>query len=126
GAPCPGGRNAESIQFEPLSRNLQAVDVAEDRGGERPVLEQIAGDALHVGGGDALDALKRFVEPELPVEIDLLPRNVGHAAGRVLEAEHQTALEVIFGALQLGRGHRRILYATQLLHDEIDHFADRL
>ena len=46
-----------------------------------------------------LDALERLVEPELPIEVNLLPRHVGHAAGGVLQAQHQAALEMILRAL---------------------------
>ena len=47
-----------------------------------------------------------------------------HAVRRVLEAEHEAALEMVFGALQLGARNRRCLHALQFLDDEIDHFAD--
>ena len=50
---------------------------------------------------------ERFVEAELPIEVDLLPRQVRHAARGVLEAQHEAALQVILRALQLGVGHRR-------------------
>ena len=50
---------------------------------------------------------ERLVEAELPVEVDLLPRQVRHAARGVLEAQHQAALQVILRALQLRVRHRR-------------------
>ncbi len=46
---------------------------------------------------------------ELPVEVDLLAREVRHAARRVLEAQHQAALQVILRAPQLRVRHRRLL-----------------
>ena len=90
-----------------------------------PFPEQIDGDALHVVRRDALDALQRLVEPELAIEVDLLPGQMRHAARRVLEAQHEAALQVILRALQLGVGNRRLLDAAQLLDDQIDHLADR-
>ena len=74
---------------------------AQHGGGQRPVREQIARDALHVRVGHALDARERLIEPEMAIEVDLLPRQVRHAAGGVLQAQHQAALEMILGAPQL-------------------------
>src|SRR4029079_2105510 len=101
-------------QIQLGSRELQAVLLSKHRGAERSVREQVARDADDVFGRDALYALDRLVEAELAVEVDLLPREVRHAAGRALEAEHQAALEMILGAPQL-RVRRRRLHAAQLV-----------
>ena len=107
---CPW-RHSLLIQLQPLHGNLQAVDVAEYRRRDGTVLKQFHRNTLDILGRDAIDALKGFVETELPVEIDFLPRDVRHPAGGVLEAEHQAALQVIFGPLQFGRRHRGVLHA---------------
>src|SRR6185369_4223117 len=83
---------APQIQLGP--RELQAVLLSQHRGAERSVREQVARDADDVLGRDALDALDCLVETELAVEVNLLPREVRHAAGRALEAQHQAALEM--------------------------------
>ena len=49
-----------------------------------------------------------------------------HAAGGVLEAQHQAALEMILGAAQLGVRHRRLLQPAQLLDAQIDDLGHRL
>ena len=88
--------------------------------------EEIPRHALDVGGRHALHARQRFVEAEVAVEVDFLPRQVRHPAGGVLEAQHQAALEVILRALELVVGHRRALQAAQLLDAEVNHFLDRI
>ena len=72
--PLSGGRLLAQIQL--LGRQLQAVLLAEHRGAQRSAGEQLARDADDVFGRHALDALDRLVEPELAIEIHLLPRQV--------------------------------------------------
>ena len=70
--------------------------------------------------------MERLVQAELAIEVDLLPRQVRHAARRVLEAQHQAALEVVLRALQLAVGDRRLLDRPQLVDDEVHDFAHGL
>ena len=72
------------------------------------------------------DASQRLVEREVPIEIDLLARQVRHPARRVLEAQHQAALEVILRALQFVIRNRRALQDAELLDRQVDHFLDRV
>src|SRR4051812_24800431 len=107
-----------SSERELIARHL-ARRRADHGRGQRAVREEIARDAGHVLGGDALDARERLVEPEVTLEVNLLPRQVRHPAGGVLEAQHQAALEMILGAAQLRVRHRRLLQAAQLLDAEV-------
>ena len=91
-----------------------------------PFENRSARDALNVIGRDALDARERFVEAEMAIEVDLLSRQMRHPAGRVLETQHQAALEVILGAPQLGVRHRGRFIAAQLLDPQIDELVDRI
>src|SRR5215831_19719859 len=85
-APCQGAYNVESlIQIEPLPRNFQPVDIPEHGRRERAVPEQVAGNALHVSHRDLLDACQCFVQTKLPIEVDLLTREMRHAARRAFE-----------------------------------------
>ena len=74
----------------------------------------------------ALDAFERFVEAELAIEVDLLPREVRHPARRALEVQHQAALEMILGAPQLGVRERLVLQPAQLGDHDVDQLADRV
>ena len=56
----------------------------------------------------------------------LLARQLRHAARRVLEAQHQAALEVILGALQLVGRHDRLAQIAQLGERQVDDLADLL
>src|SRR5262245_32205699 len=93
-------QDSTSVEVEPPPRQLQPVHISQDRRRQRVVPEEIDGDALQLLRSDPLDPSQRLVEAELPVEVDLLPREVRHAAGRVLETQHQAALEVILGTLK--------------------------
>src|SRR5687768_14098884 len=94
---------------EALPRNLQAVDGTQHGRRQRSFAEQIAGDALYVVAGHPLDAFQRLVEPELAIEVDLLPGEVGHPARGALEVQHQAALEVVLGPLELRFGEDLVL-----------------
>ena len=91
-----------------------------------PFRNRSVGHALHIRRGHTFDALQRFVQAELAIEVDLLPGQVRHAARRVLEAQHEAALQVILRALELGDRHRRLFHAAQFFDDEVDHLADRV
>src|SRR5260221_983716 len=77
-----------------------ALQVAEDTRRQR-AREHLVRDALHVVGRDRLDPLEQLVEADLAAEVDLLTGQVAHAAARVLEGEHEAALEVVLGPAQL-------------------------
>src|SRR6476469_6972257 len=62
--PFPGSCTSLSSQRQSLRWNLQAVDRSENGGRQRSVLQQVAGDTLHVSLRDAFDAFQRLVEPE--------------------------------------------------------------
>src|SRR4051812_26043581 len=94
---------------------------SQHRCGKRSIREQILRDPLHVGVCHALDPAKRLVETEVAIEVDLLASEMRHPARGVLEAQHQTALEVILRTSQLGVGNWRTLHPAQLLDTEIDH-----
>src|SRR5688500_14591965 len=70
-----------------LPRNLQAVDGTQHRRRQRIIGKQVAGDALDVVAGHPLDAFQRLIEPELAIEVDLLPGEVGHPARGALEVQ---------------------------------------
>src|SRR5207253_7916535 len=99
--PFPGSCTSLSSQRQSLRWNLEPVYRAEDGRGKRAILQQVARDPLHILQRDALDALERLVEPEVPVKVDLLASQMRHAARGALEIQHQAALQVILGAPQL-------------------------
>src|ERR1043165_4546156 len=94
---------------------------SDNRRHRRAVAEQVARDALHVIGGHVVDALQDLVERELLAEIDLLTRELRHAARRVLEAQHEAAFEMILGALQFRDLDGLLAQAAQLGDREVDH-----
>src|SRR6187399_96777 len=89
-----------STQVQPFPRNLQAVHVSQHGRRHGLIAEQVCRHPLHVVGRHPADADEGFVETELPIEVDLLPGQMRHAAGGVLEAQHQAALQVILRALE--------------------------
>src|SRR5205823_10980469 len=99
------------------------AEVAEDAHTE-PSPEDRARDAGHVVAGDGLDPADDLVQGEPPLEVDLLASEVAHPAARVLEGEHEAALEVVLGPPQLLLGQALAPDAPELLegqpHDLVD------
>src|SRR5687767_9545411 len=112
-----------SSEQKPFPGNLEAVDRAEHGGRQGLVGKQVACHAQDVVLSHALHALERFVQAEVPVEVDLLPRQVRHPARRALEVQHQAALEMILRALQLGVRQRLVLHPPQLDDHDVDQLA---
>src|SRR3954466_8380130 len=69
-------REIMSTERKPLLRKLEAVHGAKNGRRNRTVGEQIARHPLDVARRHALDAFQRLVESELPVEVDLLAREM--------------------------------------------------
>src|SRR5688500_8420840 len=99
----PGRRKprltSRSSKRQPLPRNLQAIDCAQDRGRQPIVAKQVARHALDIVACDLLDALKRFIEPELAIVVDLLPRQMRHPDRTALAFQHQSSLELVLYTL---------------------------
>ena len=72
-------------------------------------------DCCTVFGGDRLDALNDLVHADEAVVVHFLPRQVRHARGRRLQAQHQAALELVLAALQLFFRERHVLEVAELL-----------
>src|ERR1700729_1236411 len=69
--------------------------------------EEFAGDRLDLFAGDRFDAGQDLVERVEAAEVQLLPREVGHAGAGGLKREHQRALKVVLGAQQFFFGDER-------------------
>src|SRR2546429_5089836 len=68
----------------------EAIERAEDRGGNLFGAEKFLGEGLDVFAGDGVDGGEDFVEGEEAAEIEFLPREIGHA-GR--SEEHTSELQ---------------------------------
>ncbi len=81
--------------------DFEGAEVAEQGEGEGFGDEELVGEALQVGGGDAVDFGGDLVEGEELAPVHLLAGEGGHAGVGGLEAEDHVAFELVFGALEL-------------------------
>ncbi len=81
--------------------------------------------SLHLFGGDRFDALQHFIQSEKALEIEILTRQIAHAAGGGFQSQHEGTFQVVLGAAQLLGRNQIFLQLAELLHDGIDHLAGR-
>src|SRR6266542_4926896 len=89
-------------------------DVADDREGEHPPIEEAFGLFGDVLGGHRLDARHHFFRGTDPAEVELLARLHGHARDRGLQGQHHVAFQVLLGPEKLPRAHSLVFQALQL------------
>ena len=77
---------------------------------------------MHLIAGDRFDAGQRLGQADLPAEVDLLPREVGHPAGGGLQAEHQVPLQVLPRHFDLVFRRAVVAQVAQLGDGQVDHF----
>ena len=75
----------------------EAVERAEDRGGNLFGAEKFLGERLDVFAGDGFDGGENFVEGEEAAKIEFLARKIGHAGAGGFQGEHERTLEMVFG-----------------------------
>src|SRR5690348_13703368 len=76
----------------------EAVEGAEDGGGDLFGAEKFPGERLNVVDSDSFDGSKNFVESEETAKIKFLAREIGHAGACGLKGKHEGTLEMILCA----------------------------
>jgi len=102
----------------------EAVEGAEDGGGNLFGTEEVSGERLNVLASDGFDGSENFVESEEAAEIELLAREIGHAGAGGFEREHERALEMILGTEKFFFGDGRFLEGAKFADGEIHNLAD--
>ena len=110
------------LDGELVLREFEAVEVADDGGGDAAGLEEFAGELLDVFDGDAFEQGDQLLRGEVPIEIHVIAREAGHALAGAFEREQRGAFQVILGAAQFFLRERFIAHAAEF----IEHGANQL
>src|SRR5260221_14351075 len=109
---------------EAIAVEGEAVEGAEDGGGNLFGAEKFLGERLDVFAGDGFDGGKNFVEGEEAAEIKFLTREIGHAGAGGFEGEHEGTLEMVLGTQEFFVGDGRFLECAKFREGEIEDLAD--
>src|ERR1017187_4374019 len=107
---------------ESVAVDGEVAEVADQGEGDGFGPEELLGEGLDRGRVDGFDLGDDLVNGEEAAEVHLLTRQVGHAAGGGFEAEHDVALELVFGSLQLCLRDGIFFETTQFLDGEPEDF----
>src|SRR5882672_9440850 len=113
----PSARQAIAVEGE-------AVEGAEDGGGNLFGAEKFLGERLDVFAGDGFDGGEDLVESEEAAEIEFLAREIGHAGKGGFQGKHEGTLEMVLGAQEFLVGNGRFLEGTKFREGEVENLAD--
>jgi len=102
--------------------DFEGAEVAEEGEGHAVGDEELAGEALDVGGGDVVDLGGDVVHGVEAAVVHLLAGEVGHTGAGGLEAEDHVALGLVFGAFEFFVGDWLGLEAGELGEGELEDF----
>src|ERR1700680_3236598 len=98
-------RAAGWLARELIAGEGEAVEVADDGGGDGFRAEEFLRDLLDLLAGDRLNRGDKLFGREKAVEVNMVAREIGHPGGSRLERKQERALEMVFGATQLFFAH---------------------
>ena len=104
----------------------EAVEGAEDRGGNLFGAKKFLGERLDVFAGDGFDGGENLVEGEEAAEIEFLAREIGHAGAGGFKGKHEGTLEMVLGTQEFFVGDGRFLEGAKFGQGEIEDLADCL
>src|SRR5579872_6236160 len=127
-AKARGGRQCDSRVFvkktsagQQIARQAEALERADDGGGNFSRLEEFQRGLLDILGRDGLDRGVQLFHAEEAPEVHLLARQVGHARARRFERKHQRTLELVLGPAQLLRRDQLFLQACKFAGNGAQH-----